>query len=91
MDHDEAFKWYQLSANQGYKDAQYNLGVLLTNGHGVPMDHESAFKWFKLAAEAGHEQAMKLTCEAYILGRGIPVDRVQALIWACNLEVAKRG
>ena len=50
-DYKEAFKWYRLSAEQGYAEAQYNLGVLHYHGRGVLQDHEEAAKWWKLAAE----------------------------------------
>jgi hypothetical protein len=39
-----AIKWYRLSAEQGYADAQYNLGVSSIDGLGVPQDYKEAFK-----------------------------------------------
>ena len=38
----EAVKWYQLSAEQGYALAQMNLGIMYTNGWGVPQDYVRA-------------------------------------------------
>ena len=34
----EAAKWYQLSAEQGFKDGQTNLGLMYEKGNGVLQD-----------------------------------------------------
>jgi len=47
-------KWYLLAAEQGFANAQYNLGVMYANGEGVPEDDKQAVKWFRLAAEQGN-------------------------------------
>jgi len=36
--HMEAAKWYKLAAQQGDADAQYNLGLMYSDGRGVPQD-----------------------------------------------------
>lgn len=41
--------WLPL-AQQGHATAQFNLGVLYGQGHGVPQDHLQAYLWFTLAA-----------------------------------------
>ena len=46
----EAEKWFRLAADQGYAPAQYNLGVMYTNGWGVPQNYDEATKWHALAA-----------------------------------------
>ena len=53
----EAFKWYRKAAEQGYADAQYNLGNMYDKGRGVPEDKAEALKWWRKAAEQGHEDA----------------------------------
>jgi len=45
-------EWTPL-AEQGYADAQSNLGLMYYNGDGVPQDYKTAEKWFRLAAEQG--------------------------------------
>jgi TPR repeat protein len=37
-------------AAQGDAEAQVNLGLLYSNGQGVPQDYVEAHKWFNLAA-----------------------------------------
>ncbi len=46
----EAFKWYQQAANQGYAIAQNILGWMYENGIGVNQYYQEAFKWYQQAA-----------------------------------------
>jgi TPR repeat protein len=46
----EAMKWYRRAANQGYADAQSNLGELYFAGRGAPQSYVQAYLWFSLAA-----------------------------------------
>ena len=39
--------------------AQYNLGHMYEQGHGVGRDRVEAAKWYSLAAEQGHDEARK--------------------------------
>ena len=43
----------QNRANQGDKEAQFNLGLMYAEGRGVNEDEKKAVKWFTLAAEQG--------------------------------------
>ena len=54
-----ASKWYRLSAEQGFADAQYNLGVMYEGGHGVPQDYVSAHMWMNLSGSNGYKDAVK--------------------------------
>jgi TPR repeat protein len=47
-----------LAANQGDADAQYNLGVLCYQGHGVAQSNDMARKWYLKAALQEHEDAI---------------------------------
>ncbi len=40
----------RVDAEQGYANAQYNLGVMYTKGEGVPQDYVQAHTWINLAA-----------------------------------------
>ena len=53
-------KWYTLSAQQGNADAQYSLGTLYQNGHGVLQDNARAYMWFNISASTGHKIASKV-------------------------------
>ena len=56
----EAIKWYRKSAEQGYAQAQRNLGNMYYNGYGVKQDYSEAVKWFRKAAEQGNTDAKKV-------------------------------
>ena len=56
-DYSSALKEWKPLAEQGYAEAQSNLGVMHTWGAGVPHDHQAAVKWFRLAAEQKHPDA----------------------------------
>ena len=47
------------AAEQGLASAQYNLGCMYRDGHGVERSHVKAVEWFKKAAEQGDEDAME--------------------------------
>lgn len=53
----EALIWFEKSANQGYAEAQYNLGTMYQNAIGVDQDFKKAVKYYKLAANQGHREA----------------------------------
>jgi len=50
----EAVRLYQLSAEQGNADAQFNLAVCYDNGTGVQRDEAEAARLYKLSAEQGN-------------------------------------
>ena len=41
------------AAEQGHANAQYDLGLMYSEGNGVPQDNVEAYKWFTLAAGNG--------------------------------------
>jgi hypothetical protein len=46
----QAAKWFRKAAEQGYPEAQYNLGLAYQNGQGVAQDNIQALMWMNLAA-----------------------------------------
>ena len=72
---------YQILAEQGAVDAQYNLGLMYANGEGVPQDYAEAVKWYRLAAEQGLADAQYSLGLAYGYGRGLPQDCAEAVMW----------
>ena len=67
-DYATALREWRPLAEQGYADAQYNLGILYENGGGVPQDYVQAHLWFNLAAAQGYKEASK--------NRGIIADKM---------------
>jgi TPR repeat protein len=50
----EAVRLFTLSANQGYSDAQVNLGLMYVKGHGVNQDKIAAYNWWQKSAKQGN-------------------------------------
>ena len=49
----------RLAAEQGYRQAQLNLGYSYKLGEGVGKNQDTAMKWFWLAAQQDHEDAKR--------------------------------
>ena len=73
-------EWRPL-AEQGYADAQYNLGVMHDNGKGVPQHNAEDVKWFRLAAEQGAANAQYNMGNMYYNGKGVPQNPAEAVKW----------
>jgi TPR repeat protein len=58
--YDEAFKWYMKAANQGFTDAEINLGIYYEDGLGVEKNIPEAIKWYAKAAEKGDTYAAEV-------------------------------
>ena len=52
--HKIAAMWFRKSAEQGYTESQYSLGLMYLWGKGVQQDYREAEAWFRKAAEQGH-------------------------------------
>ena len=77
----EAVKWYRLAAQQGYAEAQNNLGVMYESGHGVPRDPVEAAKWYLRAAEQGDANAQHNLGNRYQSGEGVAQNFAEAVKW----------
>jgi len=53
----EAVKWFRKAADQGYADAQHNLGSMYANGEGVPENSIRAYVWLSTAKTQGITKA----------------------------------
>lgn len=71
----------QLAAAQGSMRANYNLGVIYSNGMGVEEDLTKAAHLFRQAADKGHDQAQYALGVLYQNGRGVDQNFGQAVHW----------
>ena len=71
QDYIEAHKCFKLSAEQGYAQAQYNLGLMYSKGEGVPSDDKKAVKWYRLSAEQRITGAQSNLGLMYEKGQGV--------------------
>ncbi len=68
-------------AEQGYAEAQYNLGVMYDSGRGVRQDYTEAVKWYREAAEQGDIEAQYNLGAMYYNGQGVRKDYAEAIRW----------
>jgi len=69
------------NAEQGDVEAQYTLGMLYYEGHGVRQDYATARHWWEQAAAQGHASAQYRLGVLYQKGRGVPQDAATAREW----------
>jgi len=55
--YEQAYRMWLPLAEAGIPQAQYNLGVIYTNGNGIRRDYVEAYKWFAIALAAGNIDA----------------------------------
>ena len=71
-DYSAALAGFRFYAEQGDPRAQFFLGGMYANGHGVPEDDTVAARWFRLAAEQGDASAQSILGTMYVNGYGVP-------------------
>ncbi len=80
-DYETALRECKPLAEQGYADAQINLGFMYRQGQGVPQDHEEAVRWFRKAAAQGLAVAQSNLGIMYREGAGVAQDDAEAVKW----------
>ena len=66
--------WYRKAADQGYAEAQSDLGKMYHYGKGVIQNDQQAVFWYRKAAEQGHATAKTDLEWMYSQGRGVTQD-----------------
>ena len=77
----EAFKWFKLSAEQGYVSGMRNLGICYLKGLGVEKNEDEGIKLFNLSAEQGDAEAQMCLGYCYAQGVGVSQNIDEALKW----------
>ena len=80
-DYPTAFKQWKPLAEKGNIKAQHYLGLMYTQGLGVPKDHAKSVAWFKKAAEAGHIPSAYNLGFRYLRGEGVRQNPKIAARW----------
>ena len=68
-------------AEQGDARAQFQIGVMCSNGQGIPQDYDKALYWYHLAAAQGLGEAQYNIGVMYDEGKGVPQDEAKAIEW----------
>lgn len=61
--------------------AQYNLGLMYSDGNTVDQNYEEAVKWYTKAAEQGFDWAQNNLGYMFLEGHGVPQDYKEAVRW----------
>lgn len=77
------------AANKDLARAQFNLGVMLYNGHGVEKSYLQASRWYQKAADQNYALAQFNLALMYFEGKGLPQSTEMSYIW--NIIAAKNG
>ncbi|RGB31016.1 hypothetical protein C1646_764573 [Rhizophagus diaphanus] len=77
----DAFYWYQKSAENGNKLAQFYLGKCYENGNGTGKDDFKAFECYDIAAKNGNKFAQFILGYFYYNGIGTQIDKEKAIVW----------
>lgn len=88
-DHAEVVRLLTPLAEAGHLEAQYRLGLMYGNGHGVAQDQRTASEWFDKATAALDEGAQFNLGVMYYQGQGLPRDPLEAARWF--RKAAERG
>lgn len=87
VDHRAALHMFRLSAEAGYADGQFYLGLMYMQGHGGEANPSEGISWIRKAAKQGHAQACYYLGESYrngVVFQGrviIAPNNVTALKW----------
>ena len=81
QNHDEAFKWFQKSAEQGFVWGEFNLGWLYFSGLGCRKDYGQAVYWYRKSAEQGCSIAQWKLGDCYAFGNGVEKNFFRAVYW----------
>lgn len=68
QDYEKAFYWFEKSAEQGNKFAQYSFANLYYYGNGVEKNLEKAFEWYMRSAEQDQPYAAYSVVQMYSKG-----------------------
>jgi TPR repeat protein len=70
QDYGQAVKWYRRAAEQGYAEAQNNLGVMYGNGRGVVQNYVTAHMWGNIARANGYDSGKLLDLLEKLMSKG---------------------
>ena len=76
-----ALKEWEPLAQQGYAQAQTNLGTMYSHAKGVSRNYPLAAFWYRKAAAQGSKRSMYNLGVAYEFGRGVEQNDTIALNW----------
>lgn len=84
---EKAIDWWQKSAEQGNKEAQFHLSLMYEMGEGVEESIEKALYWYEKSAEQNHITALHQLISIYTHNETFK-NPEKALFWTQKLKKA---
>ncbi|KAL4456520.1 hypothetical protein ABPG74_000627 [Tetrahymena malaccensis] len=81
QNHQQAFNYFQMAADQGYAQAMFNTGLLLMNGQGTQKDGKKAKEYFERAIELDEKIAYAGLAQLYLIGLDVPKNQTKAALY----------
>ena len=78
---EEAFHWFEKSAQMGSAKGQYQLARCYYKGYFVDKNIHEAVKWYRKAADNGQVDAQYMMGVLYSEGDGVIVDKQESVKW----------
>ena len=88
-DYVSSVEWTVKAAEQGYANAQCDMGWFYEKGKGVEQDYKIAVEWYHKAAEQGDAKAQCNLGFMYESGTGVDQDDTMAVEW--YIKSAEQG
>ena len=83
QDYAEAVRWYRLAAEQGFANAQNNLGVTYETGQGVLQNNILSHMWYNIASENGYKKSSEWRDEIAAKMTAADISKAQAMAKEC--------
>jgi TPR repeat protein len=80
MNYAEALTWERLAADQGYPDAEPDLGYAYETGKAVSLDYIAAFAWYSRAGSHDDRRASERRKSVSRLMTHKQLDKANALL-----------
>lgn len=77
----ESISWYKKSAEQGYRESQFNLASLYERGKIVDQDYCQSKYWYEKAARSGEAYSMTKMSKYFEEGKCGDQDIIKAYAW----------
>jgi TPR repeat protein len=82
----QIFEQVSKRAEQGYAEAQFDLGFCYFDGEIISQNYTQAVNWFRKSAKQGYSRAQMYLGFCYYYGNGVTKDGNNALYWFYRAE-----
>ena len=85
-----ALQWYKKAAENGDREALYNVGWMYATGQGTKANAEEAYRWFLESARHGEPSAQFEVSRRLKDGDGVAKDLTSSYSWLLVLQAQEK-